>query len=253
MSITAKDVIAAAFQEINVARPTDLDPADATYGLAKLNRILDNWNAEQRAVYGSQIETFTIPTTGNPITIGLATNTPTPQLTVTVNRPESIDQANILVGSGASQYRYALKIVDRQWWLSQSLPNVTSSIPRWLYYEPLWPNGNLYLYYVESSAYTLELLYRVALAQLTMNSDFSLPPGYLDALTLTLAESLLAPYHVTNPDDVRKVETAARMARARVFSANEQSLSLSCADPGLSQGHNLSGFDWRSGTIVGQR
>jgi hypothetical protein len=250
MSITAKNLIEQAFQGLNIARPTELDPADVTYGLTLLNRLLDGWNAEQRAVYGSQISTFTLTPNLNPHTIGLTANSPT--LTVTVNRPESIDQANIVVGSGTSAQRYPLSLRDRQWWMNQTLPNITSTIPTDLYYEPLWPNGSLYLALVPSAAYTLELLYRVPLAQLTLNSTFTLPPGYDEAITLTLEEMLVAPYHVTDQATLTVLVKQARDARARVFSGNEQGLRLRTADPGLPIGNRTGGWNWRTG-LMGAR
>lgn len=243
---TASDIVANAFQGVNIARKTDLDPSDATFGLMLLNRLFDAWNADDKAVYGSQISTFTLTPSLNPHTIGLTANTPT--LTVTVNRPVSIDQANIRVGSGTSLMRYWLNIRDRQWWMNQTMPNVTNTIPTDLYYEPLWPNGSIYLWMVPSAAYVLEILYRVALAQLTATATFTLPPGYEDAITLTLEEALVVPYSVPNTDGrLDRLEKDARRARAKVFGNNDQTPRLRTADSGMPNNQGRGGWNFYTG------
>lgn len=229
--MTAGTLVENAFVGINVCQPNELDPSDATIGLGLLNRIFDNWNAVQRAVYGSQIFTGPLTPSLNPHTIGIAGSGAS--FIVTVNRPETIDAANLIIGSGTSAYRYRLNLRDRQWWMAQTLPNATSTIPTDLYYEPLWPNGNIYLALVPLSAYTLELLFRVALAQLTAVATFTLPPGYEDAITLTLEEALLIPYPGMDEARVAKLTKAARDARARVFDANTTTPNLRTVDSGM--------------------
>lgn len=249
MPTTALNVIEHAFTGLNVCRPNELDPGDATIGLGLLNRLLDNWNADQRAVYGSQIFTGTLTPSLNPHTIGIAANSPT--FTVTTNRPESIDQANLIIGSGVSAYRVPLTLRDRQWWMSLTLPNQTSTIPTDLYYEPAWPNGQIYLSLVPSAAYTLECLFRVVLAQLALATTFTLPPGYEDAITLTLQEELLVPYHVTDQAVLAVLPKQAREARARVFAANAQVPRLRTVDSGMPSGPGVGGWDYRTGMIQG--
>ncbi len=251
MAFTAANLVEDSFVELNVCQPNELDPGDATYGLAKLNRILDNLNADQKAVYGEQISTFTLTPNLNPHTIGIAANTPT--LTVTVNRPVSIEQANIQVGAGTSLMRYWLEKKDSQAWMNETMPNVANPIPRYFYYEPLWPNGNLYLWMVPSAAYTLEILYRVALAQLTGATTFTLPPGYRDAITLTLAEDLVVPYHVTDQGLLERLTKKARDARARVFANNQPTPLLRTADSGMPNNQGRSGWNFWTGMVEGSK
>lgn len=235
--VTARDICEAAAFEFNIFDAGSPIPGDeAVFILGKLNRLLDSWNAKQAAVYGDFFSLFTLTPNLQPHTIGIAANAPT--FSVASSRPQTIDGANIVTGSGTSQVRYELDLVDEDWWKSQSVRNVTSPIPSALYYANDWPNGSIYLWPVPSTAYTLELMFRLVLAQLALTDTFTLPPGYWDAITLTLAESISTPYEKQVPPDFA---LRARQARALVFDANDETPRISTRDAGMPGGGGPTG------------
>jgi hypothetical protein len=235
MPDTAADIGTDALREIGVLNSVDPPSGeDAALALNKLNRLLDNWNADRGLVYADTIVSNVLTPALNPHTIG-----PTGATWIVTQRPVSISAANIVSGG----VRSTVNIRDAAWWVSQPDQTYSADRPSDLYYEPAWPNGKIYLLGVPGAAYTLELLIRVVLAQLALADTFTLPPGYKDAITLTLAEDLVGPMRVPIPP---LLPGKAKEARARIFGANLQTPRLQTRDSGMPGGRR-STFNYESG------
>lgn len=232
LAITVTQLVTDALREIRVINA--VDPAsgeEAEFVLRKLNRLLDNWNADRLMVYGNVIDSIPITASLQPHTIG-----PNSATFSAIQRPVSIDGATLIVGTT----RYPLDCDhDAAWWNARSDQSLTGQ-PTDLYYEPTWPNGSIYLYPVVTIGDTLEIVRRVVLGQLTLTDTFSLPPGYQDAITLTLAEECVGPFGVAMP---QMLPGDAAKARARVFGNNAVSVKVSTADWGV-PGRSGSYFDY---------
>ncbi len=244
MPTTALSIVEDAFEGLNICRASELNPEDATVGLKLLNRLLDNWNADRQAVYAETFSTFTATGGLQPHTIGLVANAPT--WNVLTNRPVNVTAANLITGAGTSAYRTPIYIRDKDWWNNVSLRAMTSAIPTDLYYEATWPNGNLYFWPVPSGALSIELRLRVLLAQMTAAATFTLPPGYQDAITLTLEEDLATVYSVS-ANNLSILNKKARDARARVFANNAQVPRLRTVDAGMPGSSLGGGWDYNIG------
>jgi hypothetical protein len=226
MSLTAADICRAALLDLNVFEPSDsVSNDDLAFVLTKLNRILDNWNADRTAVYADQFVTSTLTAALSPHLIG-----PTGSLTfVVTQRPVSIEGA-VLIYATASAPQVALTLRDAAWYRSLSIPSLSTAIPTDLYYEPDWPNGKLYFYPVPSAALRVTLWTRIVLSQLLLTDTFTLPPGYQDALTLTLSEDIATAYEKQIPASLTR---KAQEARERVFLNNVDVPLLSTQDSGM--------------------
>lgn len=234
MPYTTRDLLTETFSDLTIlAAGEPLSETDADFGLQKLVRLFDNWNAERAGVYANRLTTYTLTPNLNPHTIG--TNSATFSVT---QRPVSIEWANIVI----SGVRYGLDICGSQWWAAITLPTLASTIPYALHYEADWPNGNLYLYPVPSAAYGLELMTRIVLATLALDDTVSMPPGYRDAVILTLGE-MIAP---TYPPAEAKPELA-RQARARIYANNDEIPPLATRDSGMPGQCGGRWFDYQSG------
>lgn len=234
MPYTTRDLLTETYQDLTILSPGEtLSDTDAAFGLLKLVRLFDNWNAERAGVYANRLVTYTLVPSLNPHTIGPNSAT----FTVT-QRPVSIEWANIVI----SAVRYPLNIRGSQWWASLTLPTLTVDIPSDLHYEPDWPNGNLYLYPVPASAYGLELMTRIVLADLALDDTVSLPPGYRDAVILTLGEMVALTY----PPAVPSPQAAAK-ARARIYANNDETPPLATRDSGMPNQRGGRWFDYMSG------
>lgn len=236
MTITWADIIDDALRELGVLNATD--PAsgpDAVLGLLRANKILDNWNAEGQAVYAQAFTPYTTTGALSPHTIG-----PTGTFVV-ATRPQAIESAAIVLNG----VTIPITIRDRDWYAALLLPDLAGSIITDLNYEPSWPNGALKFWPVPSAAVSVVLQTRVLLAAVVASDTFTLPPGYQDALTLTLAEDLAAPMRVAVSPITQQ---HAREARARIFGNNVRPIRITTQDSGMSQGSRRSTFNYLTGT-----
>jgi hypothetical protein len=216
-----------------------LAAGDAFFLLRKLNRIIDNWNADRQAVTDDQFLSFTLTPSLNPHTIG-------PTLaTWDTTRPVSVEGVQLTIGSSGT-----LELMKRTaaWFQALTDPTLTSETPTDFYYNPTWPNGSLYLYPVPSAAYVVQLLVRGIIAgDYELDEELPLAPGYRDALTLTLAEESLAAYgSALTPTLVQRLMMSATNARARIFANNTTVPKLVTTDAGM-PGGGPAWFDYRTG------
>ena len=243
-TVTGLDVVKGALLELGVlAAGEEPEGTVADFVLSKGNRLIDNWNAKQQAIFAVDFLTFTLVAGTQPLTIGPSGAT----FTVT-QRPVSIDAANVII---TNDVRVPLTVhTDPQWWMSVQTPEVQASLSSDLYYNPEWPNGEIFLWCVQSYPYTLELLVRKVLAELAYATNLALPQGYWDALILTLAEDIATPLKVQpKPLMLKK----AAEARAQIFANNTVVPNIMTAQPGMvSRGGRRSNWNWLNGSVNGR-
>lgn len=232
-AIAVKDLCSDAMRELGlIAAGSVADGDDIAWVLSKLNRLLDSWNTDRATIYADVLSTWTLTPALQPHTIG-----PTGTFEVT-QRPVALDGVTLIV----SGIRYPLAGHDIDWWRQQNLQTLTSDIPTDFYYSADWPNGSLYLWPVPTSAVTIELQSRLVLSQLALTDTLSVPPGYQDALTLTLAESIAPSFKVAIDPSLAQ---RGRMARATTFGANSVAVKLTTQDDGMPGGSG-GGFNYRT-------
>jgi hypothetical protein len=240
MPYTTRDLLTETYQDLTILSVGEsLSAEQSAFGLLKLVRLFDNWNAERAGVYANRIATHTLTPSLNPHTIGPSTAT----FTVT-QRPVSIDAASLVQTGGSLDVNVPMRIRNAQWYAALTVPDVSTDIPSDLWYNPTWPNGELYLYPVPAAAYGIQLLTRIVLADLALDDDVSLPPGYRDAVILTLGEMIALTY----PPAVPSPEAAA-LARARIFANNDVIPDLVTRDSGTPTQRGGRWFDYLSGTF----
>lgn len=235
---TWTDIITDAFTEIRVARAGDeLAPEMLTSGQRLANAIIDQWNADRLRVYADM---FIM----NTLTPSLQIHTIGPSGTWTqTSRPVSIEGGSVLLG-GTNNPRVGIGIRNAQWWNDVSVPTITATFPTDLYYQPDWPNGSIVFYPIPTQAYQVELWVRMLLSAITdVTADFSMPPGYQLALTLTLAERL-APGNGQSVSQETKEQ--AREARDIAFGNNVVIPNLTTLDSGM-PGSRGGGWLYRTG------
>jgi hypothetical protein len=241
MAVAVTDLLFGALAEIRVARAGDgLTPEDQALALSLLNEYLDQLNAQGRALYATMQSSFTLTPNHQPHTIGLAANAP--DFAVTVGRPAAILKANlILTGS----IRRPIDVRDEEWWMTLRAPAITSSIPMDLVYNPAWPNGEIKLWPVPTTAYGIELWIQTLLGSLSDTDTFDLPFGYQAALRLTLAELCAPSFGRTVSEETK---SKARDARGAAWGTNDAVPNISTRDGGMPSGGGRRGrFDFRTG------
>lgn len=245
--MTIETICTDAAQEIGVLQGGEtLGASDGAVWLGLIKRLLNAWNADRRAVYATAFPEFTlIP--NQPL--GYTTIGPTGDFVVD-QRPVSLDGANLILTPSTPTVNTPIKVRDNQWWLKQTTPTLTSTYPTDVYYQPDWPNGKLYFWPVPTFAYDVQLMIRVLLNDaVTLASTFSLPPGYQNAITLTLAEMGQRPFG--RPPDPSLTRDAS-LARAQIFDNNDVTPHLITKDAGMTpgKGGNRADFNYLTGQVV---
>lgn len=240
--ITGQTIVQAALQEHNLVGVADAPASGpmADLVLAKLNRLLDRWNADRAMVYSSVFAAYTLTPGHQPHLIGPGLSLPD---FAASQRPVSIEGANIIITTTAPNIRTPLTLRDDEWWRTNAVQGIASTIPTDLYYSADWPNGSIYLWPVPQTAYQLELQLRVILANVTLATTINLPPGYQSAIELTLAEDIANSFgQVVTP----KLEQLAREARALIMGVNDVTPRIATRDAGMPGGRG-GGYNYRTG------
>jgi len=234
---TARDICLSALRDLNIIGAVDdASPEDLAVALDKLNRLVDNWNADRQLIYASLTFIGVLIPNHAPHTIGPIGDFITPI------RPVEIEDVTINIGSNVY---LPVNLRDRQWWNAQLLPAQTSTYPNDLNYEPTWPNGTLNFWPVPTSAKSVELVVRLQVSEFALGDTFSMPQGYKDAIILTLCESLIPMFPGAAADP--KLGLRAEQARARIVGNNVQVPRLRTADDGLGGGAAGGRFNYRTG------
>lgn len=232
--MTYLDLITDALRELNILdAEQEAQAADAAFLLRKLNRLFDSWNAKGAGAYALVNADYTLTPSLNPHTIGASG-------TFTATRPDAIEQAALV--SGGVVYPLVLRSFD--WWNTLTTPTLEATIPTDLAYRASYPNASLYLYPVPSSAVTLRLTTRTPLAAVTLATDVALPPGYQEALTLTLAEDCAENFGTAVSP---RLALRAQVARATLFANHDRPRRLATVDAGMPGSMTGWAYDYQTG------
>lgn len=192
---TALDLIKDAMTEIGVlAAGATPASADQTWGLRKLNELIDHWNARRLRLYSVHTETVAVTAPAQFLTIGPEAEEDGPDLEYT-HRPTEIIEAN---WTDAADFRIPLGIITMQEYSGIPNPTFQGATPARLAYNPTYPYGTVYLFPVPTATTcSLELTYHAHLAEFaTTGTPYSLPPGYKKAIVMNLALALCPSFSV---------------------------------------------------------
>lgn len=228
-------------QEVNAIGIGDTpDAATNQFVFARLVRLFDNWNVEKAGAYASDTLTFTLIPVTNPHTIGPGGDWEAD------TRPIQIETAELILSDADIPVRQPITIRDKFWWSALSVPTLETSIPTDLYYNPQWELGQVFLWPVPTTAYDVSLLVRLSFVDIALDDTIWLPPGYLDAVVLTLAEMIASP--VTGKPAPGDITLRAQDARARIFNQNDVSRRIVTFDSGMpSSTADRCTFNYKSG------
>jgi hypothetical protein len=220
--MTLLDIIKDALQDIGVlAAGESPEPEDEQLALRTVNRILDSWNFQTRAIFNVNFTEFSWTANQTSRTIG-----PTGNFVVN-QRPDEILSARWKWTSSTPNIYYRIAIRDQQWWGTRTIRNYGTTIPTNLYYSPDYSiatdqagnaNGTIYLLPFPTVTYPIELELKNTFSRFTAITDtFNFPQGYEEAVEKTLAEKLCLPFGKSASGDLLR---EARNARAVIKGSN---------------------------------
>jgi hypothetical protein len=247
---TCLDVLTNALLEIGVYQSSEtISAADSAFCMARLNRMLDSWTTQGRYIFTTSIAQYTLPPK---IFYTIGQGTPTAD--IVAPRPggsgtgNGIEYANIILNSSSTPIRQPLDVISDQEWSMIRAYQIGVSLPTKLYNDGAYPNSSLYLWGYPTVTTILELFTRQQLTQFAALTDaFSFPPGYEDAVTLSLAELLCGPFGRQRTPEL--ISDAAR-SRAAIGALNSEPRLLITADSGLAVNDSKrSNWNWITGNF----
>lgn len=257
LTYKAIDVITDAFIEIGACPPGEQpSPEEQQWGFRKLNDLIDEWSVRKVFVYSYIYPVYTLVPGLSPHTIGpsgLATF-PTPG----VVRPVRLESAALLLNIAPGQVDQPMNVRDHTWWALNQVKSIQTSVPTDVFYDPTYPDGSLYFWPVPNINYQVRLQFWTAISEFISIQDplggpggpKSLPPGYRQALKLTLAEMLIPGSN--READPMLVDKAMR-ARKAIMSGNDKSPRMRTQDSGMPKGgkNRNADFNWATGGYPG--
>lgn len=224
-----RDLLYIAFREARILkRPQGLDSnAELQDGLIFLNELIDQWAARDCYAYTTTFRTFSFTPGHQPYLVGPGLAAPD---FLAFQRPTSIKSANVILNISNPPVDVPIRLRDRAWWAEERVKGIQSNIPTDLYYEPDYPNGQLFFWPVANYPYGLRLEVNITLLQFqTLDDTFLAPQAYQAALTLTLAERLSDIWGTEPPPNLAR---RALKARDALQSNNDRAPRISSADWG---------------------
>lgn len=259
ITYTVEDICHDAGVEVGIIGPGEpLDGEAGQWIFRKANYLLDTWATSKKYVYASVFTDYVLPVNLVRAADGSAKATigPVPGATYfAAQRPVKILSASAIINNTTPPVLAPIHIETSQWWAGVTLPGITSMYPTNLFYNPAFPNGELYLWPISNTAFGLRLETWVILSQFGSITDpiggpgaaQTVPPGYRNAIMLSLAESLQPGAERTNP----QLTANAAAARAAIFGNNSPSANISTRDsgmPGNQEGRRSTTFSYRTRT-----
>ena len=213
---------------------------EQTFCMQKLLDLIDRWNARRPMIFSVDFQLYTLTPNLNPHTIG-------PSGTWVVNlRPVRIVSAGLVL-DGSPAVELPIAIRDDDWWANQRIKTLSSTLPTNLYPSYSWPNAALNFWPVPDTAYQVRLQTWSPLSTLLgLDTPFSLPPAYRDAMVYNLALRIAPAFRAAvSPVTVKEANESLKA----VMGLNDSpSPRMATADSGMPAARR-GGFNWLTGGI----
>jgi hypothetical protein len=187
--MTALSLVNAALRLIGALAQGETAPAtDINDAFNILNGMVDAWRAHRLTILAQTRQTLTLVGGTQTYTIGPTVGS---SLVVTV-RPIWIQRAAFVLGSGVDAVEYELEDWTEDRWAREPQKAMQGTQPAAFFYARTFPQGQISLWPTPSVSGTVALYWPEPLAQFAnlTTTDYSLPPGYEEALKYNLAARL---------------------------------------------------------------
>lgn len=194
---------------------------DMNQGCAALNDMIAQWQQRRYLVY--RLVEQSVPCNGaQSYSIG-----PGGDISV-VQRPAAINAAfaRQTVNNMPNQIDYQLAILPSRETYSQIAMKSLQSFPQWCWYDADTPLGQLFVYPVITSQFTLHVIFREQLqTAMSLTDEITLPAEYREALIYNLAIRLTANYGLNINPVVARLAKAA-LETMRTINAQVPTMSM---------------------------
>jgi hypothetical protein len=216
--MTVYELIKSTLRLLRVAASgSEPQAADVEDAFDVLNLMVDSFNAEGLMMFDRNTQSFNLVPGQLSYNIG-------PSAEWNTVRPIKIIESTIrfAASSPGTPVDYPMGIISSFDYNNIATKYTQSTLPRYIYYEPSYPIGKIYVWPVPSQATPIQLVMYVPLLALSsLSSTVALPPAYADMLRYQLAIKLAPEYRIDlNP---MVISEAARL-KGLVKSVNNQQL-----------------------------
>lgn len=164
-----------------VSEEDDLDAAQLRKGLRILNEISENWGLSPLTSSAKTEESFVFTPGQSVYTIG-------PGGDFDTVRPVRITEAYAISTSPGDEITYPICVYSSEEYNSIPFKKIEANWPMYMYYNPVYPLGELHFYPAPSAAYNVKFVSWEFFNTVTdVNDDVVLPPGYKNLLELELS------------------------------------------------------------------
>jgi hypothetical protein len=220
ISITALALISSALRLIGVVASGEaVDTSAASDSLMVLNQMIDGWNADRLAIFGTTYADYALIPGQQAYTIG-------PGGDFNTNRPASIDSMSvILLDNPSNPIEIPLSsFTVEQWQTELTVKAVNSTFPQIYYDDGGFPLRTINLWPLPNIANRLRIYSWQPLGLSTrLTTVLSFPPGYAEAFRYNLAVRLGAEFAAPVSPTVQQI---AVQSLGRIKSMNAPELLL---------------------------
>jgi len=206
---TAGDQINRSLRLLGVLAEGETSSASVSQdALMALNQMIDSWNTERLAVFSTQDQVFTWPSSIISRTLGPTGN-------FVGNRPVLLDDSTYFKApSGVS---YGIKFINQQQYNGIAVKTVTSTFPQVMFINMTFPDIEMYVYPrptqdLEWHFVSVEELDNPA----TLATVLYYPPGYLRAFTYNLAMEFAPEFGVEPSPQVQRIAMTSKRDLKRI-------------------------------------
>src|SRR5258708_2222577 len=195
--------------------------AESADALVILNQMMDAWSADRLTVFTLSRQVFTLQAGKQAYTMGSGGD-------FNVPRPARIQYASIISNQNPAQpLELEMDMLTDAEWQEVRVKNITSSLPRRFYDDGGFPFRTLNFWptpdnsSVQTAVYTWNSLQQFA----DLVTDYTFPPGYLEAIKYNLALRLGAEW----PGNISQLTMSlAQQSLAKIKSFNAPPIKHSC-------------------------
>jgi hypothetical protein len=181
---------------------TGLNDSELADGLARLNILVDAWNADPLKHYAIGSEQHTLSSGVGSYTLGSGGS-------FSSTRPVVIESANIIL----SGLKHPMDLISKAVYDAILEPTGQMTVPRKLYSDGGFPTTTIKIWPVPSGTPDLEINSPFIIPQFaSLNTAVSLPPAYYKALLYTLATDLAPSFRLQLDPSIPQIASDAQAA-----------------------------------------
>ena len=231
---TPTEIFTAALENLGAIGAGESAPSgeDGEVCRKTFNRLVGQWNRRLRNAQFIRQQAFLFDTSQETYSIGAAADTPDFEV-ASGGAPLKILAASVVYTNVSPNVEQKMRVIN--WDLNAliTIPELSSSFPNTLYYQPTFPNGTLRPWpaFPTETAFELKLWWAnqfTTVAVADVGTTLDLPQGAEEALSLTLAEKLWLKF--PKRTSLEELSRQARLARADFQSNNAPPPAIDTAD-----------------------